>query len=143
MPWWRLFYHLIWTTRERLPLISPASEDEVHRALRDAADRNKVQVHAIGMIEDHVHMVVTIPPSLAIATAVKNIKGASAHTLNQLLEVDFGWQREYGVVSFDEQHLQNVTDYALNQRQHHAAKRLWRMLETIEEPRRQNESSRN
>lgn len=136
MPWWRLFYHLIWTTRERLPLISPAIEAEVHRAVEQAAKRHNVHVHAIGMIEDHVHMVVTIPPSMAVADAVKNIKGASAHTVNKLLDVDFGWQPEYGVVSFAERHLPMVTSYVLNQRQHHEQKRLWRMLEQSDERRR-------
>ncbi len=78
MPYWRLFYHLIWATRDRLPLIVPELRPELDQLLIAAARKNGILVHAVGGIEDHVHMAVSIPPALSVAHAVGRLKGSSA-----------------------------------------------------------------
>ena len=77
MPYWRLFYHLIWATRGREPLITPQLEPIVHRQLRQIAQHHGIGVYAVGGIENHVHVAVLIPPSLAVSAAIKRIKGSS------------------------------------------------------------------
>ncbi|HET7038180.1 MAG TPA: IS200/IS605 family transposase [Thermomicrobiaceae bacterium] len=132
MPYWRLFYHLIWATRGREPLIGASLEAEVWRIVKRAGERGGSSVYAVGGIENHVHVVVSIPPSLAVAEAVRRIKGGSSHEINDLIG-GFGWQAEYGVVSFAERHLPIVTAYATNQRRHHADQTLRPILEQITE----------
>jgi putative transposase len=82
---------------------------------------------------DHVHVVASIPPAIAISTLVGRMKGASSHLLNNVVgsEVDatFTWQSEYSVLSFGERALGDVVAYANNQPARHAAQKLWAALE--------------
>jgi putative transposase len=75
-----------------------------------------------GGIETHVHVVVSIPPTLVVADWIGRLKGASSHYVNhrlanrKLLE----WQTGYGVVSFGTKDLHWVIKYVRNQKLHHA-----------------------
>lgn len=129
MPRWRLFYHLVWATRDREPLITAHLQPHVYRHLRLTALKYEVLVHAIGGVEDHVHLAVSIPPALAIATAVRRIKGTSARAINEEFGTTFGWQSDYGVSSFGERQLPPVVAYIENQQRRHALGRLWPTIE--------------
>ena len=124
MPRWRLFYHLVWSTDGRRPLITPPIEAAAHRELRTIADRCGILVHAIGGIEDHIHLVVSIPPKLSVADAMQRLKGSSSHALRAEFGSTIRWQNEYSVDSFSERHLPTVIAYVQNQRQHHQDKTL-------------------
>jgi REP element-mobilizing transposase RayT len=122
MALWRLYYHLVWATKERQPLINSDREDELYRYIIAKADDLGCIVHAIGGVEDHIHLVVSIPPTLAIADFVKKIKGSSAHYLNQSLSTSldkFGWQEGYGVFSMGGKQLEQAVEYVKNQKAHH------------------------
>jgi putative transposase len=96
--------HVTWHTIVNRPLLTPQIEAETHRYLRKRMiDTPGVFVHEIGGIETHVHIALTIPPTLTISDYVGQLKGASSHHINhtnptrdKLLE----WQTGYGVVSF-------------------------------------------
>jgi putative transposase len=119
VPRCRLFYHLVWSTRGRQPIISPTIEANVHGHLRSVALRHGVEVHAIGGVDDHVHLAVSIPPSLSVADAVRRIKGASSRALRIEYGPTFGWQQEYSADSISRRNLPAVVTYIVNQRQHH------------------------
>ena len=82
MPLWRLFYHLVWATHERQPLITPAHEQILYPHIKGKVDFLECQLHAIGGIEDHIHIIVSIPPKLSISDFAKRIKGSSSRYLN-------------------------------------------------------------
>jgi putative transposase len=135
MPYWSLCYHLVWATGERAPLIGPDLEADVWRAIRATAARADVHVYAVGGIPDHVHVAVSIPPTLAVADAVRRLKGGSSHAVNQISgHGGFGWQAEYGAITFAKRHLPQVTAYIQNQQRHHAEQSLWPVLERIASP---------
>ncbi|HEX3723484.1 MAG TPA: IS200/IS605 family transposase [Nitrolancea sp.] len=134
MSWWTLFFHLVWATRGRERLITQALEPMIHRQLREIAQHHGIGVYAVEGVEDHVHMAVSIPPSLSVAAAIKRIKGASSHAINQAVDEAFGWQGEYGVDTFSERHLPRVIAYIDNQHRHHAEKTLWPSIEEIPVP---------
>ncbi len=121
MPYWRLHYHLVWTTFGRLPLLTADLRPAVYRSVCARAKRLGVIVHAVGGIEDHVHVVASVPPRLAVAECVGQLKGASAHTANEVLGAarTFQWQTGYGALSLNEGSLPGVTAYVRQQRQHH------------------------
>src|SRR5215211_3125135 len=82
MALWRLYYHLIWATRDRDPLIGADIEQELYGYIVGKSNALESITHAIGGVQDHIHLVVSIPPKLSIADFVKGIKGSSAHHLN-------------------------------------------------------------
>jgi putative transposase len=136
MPYWRLFYHFVWGTKNREPLIAPQWEEALHNAIAAKATELGAFVHAVGGIEDHVHLVVSVPPKIALSTFIGQVKGNSSHFVNHGLDADthFAWQAEYGVVSFGEKMLDMVAQYAKNQRQHHADGTTIAMLERVASP---------
>ncbi len=71
--------HFNWHTKENLPLITASVEPFLHRYLRRRIiDTPGLFIHEIGGTENHVHLVVTAPPTLLISEFVGQLKGASA-----------------------------------------------------------------
>lgn len=120
MPRWRLFYHLVWATRGREPVLNPTMHEQLGQDLRHLVQEHGVIVHAVGGVVDHIHLAVSIPPSMPVATAVSRLKGGSSHRINQRQGGGFAWQPEYGVTTFAERHLNQVVAYIENQPTHHA-----------------------
>ena len=122
MALWRLYYHLVWSTHERLPLITANMEPILYGYMIGKAVHNGAIVHAIGGIETHVHVVASIPPKIAISKFVKDAKGASSHHINhgpRKFPGTFAWQRGYGVFSFGEKAMPDTVAYVRNQKEHH------------------------
>jgi putative transposase len=121
MPYWQLFYHIVWATKNRLPLLTPDIEEAIYNLLRGKAIGLGGTVFALGGVLDHVHMVVAIPPKIAVAAFIGQIKAVASTKFNKsgLSEGAFFWQEEYGVFSFDGKRLPNYIAYVERQKQHH------------------------
>jgi putative transposase len=135
---WRLYYHLIWATKERQPFITAEIESELYGYIAGKVEMMDGITYAIGGIEDHIHLIVTIAPKISIGEFVRNIKGSSTHYVNfelgKLLATQFSWQRGYGVFSLGGKQLTEAVEYVKNQKLHHQRGSLKAMLEqTIEE----------
>lgn len=123
MALWRLYYHIVWATKERQPLIIPEREPSLYNYIIAKADSLGCITHAIGGIENHIHIVASIPPSLSISEFVQKIKGSSAHHFNSQSPANnyqFSWQRGYGVFSMGQKQIDIAIAYVNNQKQHHA-----------------------
>ncbi len=127
--------HFVWHTKLSAPLLVPELEVEAHQLVTQKALETKgVIVRAVGGTENHIHIAVTVPPTLTPATFVGQIKGASSHSLNEAFTArDFAWQRGYGVVSFGTRAMDWVVAYILNQKQHHAVGTAEERLERTDE----------
>jgi len=134
MPYWRLFYHFTWATKGRMISIEPDWEAELHRVITAKAQALGAIVYVVGGIEDHVHLVASVPPKSALAYFVGQIKGNSAHFVNHVKapEAHFAWQTGYGVVSFGEKNLDMVIQYVKRQREHHSGTTVIPFLERDE-----------
>lgn len=86
MPYWRLYYHLIWATKGREPMLQPHLDAQLYPYLAAKAAAAGAIVYAVNGWIDHVHMVLAIPPSIAVADIVQRVKGASSHYLNHVAE---------------------------------------------------------
>ncbi len=109
------------------------------RVLPGIAREKGCLTHAVGIMPEHVHLALTIPTRVAVADAVKAIKGSSSHLLRHeyanVVDSWTGWQNEYGVVSFSERGLRKVVEYVTHQREHHTANTLIHELEREERDR--------
>lgn len=138
MPYWRLFYHVVWATRGRLPIIDADREEMIRRSIRTTCAEHGAPIHAIGVMPDHIHLAVSVPPRVALAAFLHALKGSSSHLVNHVGAEKgrdtFGWQPEYGVLSFGERSLPDVVAYVKNQAAHHAADDLRPAYEHVERP---------
>jgi putative transposase len=129
--------HLTWHTKESLPLLTPRVQEVVFRCLgQRIVNVPGAYVHEIGGIETHVHIVVSVPPTLLVSDFVGQLKGASSHDVNEQLGAGgnrLQWQAGYGVVSFGTGDMEWVREYVRNQAEHHASGRVYDRLERIAE----------
>jgi REP-associated tyrosine transposase len=119
MPYWRLYYHIVWATKGRMPTIAPDIEDKVHHRIGARAVMEGGRVYALNGMEDHIHLVVAIPPSRMLSKFIQIVKGSSAHLVNTELDIPFSWQDGYGVFSVGPQSLDTAIEYVKNQKIHH------------------------
>ena len=127
--------HLIWHTKDSLPLLTPQVEPLAQRYVRQKLINTEgVYVHEVGGTETHMHVAVSIPPTVLISELVGQLKGGSSHEVNQQVgrrDKTLQWQTGYGVVSFGTGDLDWVKAYVRNQREHHARGEASDRLERI------------
>ena len=137
MPYTRLFYHFVWTTKDRQPLITETNRDPILKAIAAKVVQLKGICHAVNAVSDHVHLVATVPPSMALGLFIGQVKGVSSHLASRLSEKGviqtFAWQSEYGVMTVSESHLPRVVRYVLEQAEHHGTGNLVSKLVRPEE----------
>ena len=126
-------FHITWHTKGNLPLIKSAIETKLYNFIKHKIITTlEVYFHAVDGIEDHVHIAVSVPPSLLMSEWIGKLKGRSSYEINhasnhKLLQ----WQRGYGIVSFGTKDLQWVINYVLNQKEHHKKGTTHARLEKI------------
>ncbi|WP_339910552.1 IS200/IS605 family transposase [Symmachiella dynata] len=127
--------HIVWHTKQSRPLLSLEIETATHAFLRKRlVDSEGVFVHEIGGTENHVHICVTVLPTVLVSELIGQLKGASAHEMNQnqpTRDKVLQWQSGYGVVSFGTKDLPWVREYVRNQKQHHASGSVHERLERM------------
>ncbi|MCL4250551.1 MAG: IS200/IS605 family transposase [Anaerolineae bacterium] len=123
MPYWICYYHVIWATKYRAELITPPYAQIIYEAIRAKAGDLGGEALAVNGMPDHVHVAAAIPPAIAIAKWVGEIKGASSRAVNTAFPDDsarFRWQGSYGVLTVGSRQLNQVIDYITRQQEHHA-----------------------
>lgn len=135
MTYWRLHYHIIWATYNREPTLTAEREKMFYGVLYHKAEELGIKIHAAGNVEDHTHIVASIPPKIAVAESVRQFKGASAFAINRMGSSDglFKWQGGYGALSIGERSLETVMKYAARQKEHHGGGKLIAVYERIDE----------
>jgi putative transposase len=135
MPYWQLFYHFVWGTKKREPLVTADVEPVVNDFLRGKAVGLGATVMALNGLPDHCHLVAAVPPSIALSEFIGQVKGVASAKFNQarLRDLPLHWQEEYGVFSFHHKVLPNFVAYVEQQKQHHADGRLLNVLERTDD----------
>jgi REP element-mobilizing transposase RayT len=89
------------------------------------------KIFALNGMRDHVHLVASIPPKVAVATFIGQVKAFVSTRINQSRRVSFpfAWQEEYGVFSFEKKRLPQHVVYVEHQKEHHALGTLVPLLE--------------
>lgn len=125
--------HITWHTKNNLPLIKAELEPKLYDFLRKKMrETPEIFIHAIGGVENHIHLAVSVPPQIQPAEWIGQLKGASSHYINQLANHKLlEWQNGYGIVSFGTKDLKWVIRYVLNQKEHHKTGKTFERLETI------------
>lgn len=136
MPYWRCFYHVVWATKHRQPIITSPLQPIIYAAIQQKTEQMRGRVLAINSVDDHIHIAVSIPPSVSIARWVGDAKGLATYAVNgnaPALETAFKWQDGYGVVTFGEKQFRHVETYIANQREHHQLGTTDARLESMDE----------
>jgi REP element-mobilizing transposase RayT len=114
--------HLVFATKHRQPLIASEIESRVWEYLAGVAKQHGLHPHQICGVEDHVHLALSFPPTIAVSKIAQLLKGNSSKWIHETFEHlrDFAWQEGYGAFSVSRSSLPRVIEYIAKQRVHHA-----------------------
>ena len=117
-------FHCVFSTKERRKLITDDLQERLWPYMGGIARENKMKALAIGGIEDHLHLLFSIPSTLSIAKARQLIKGGSSKWVHDTFAEhrNFEWQEGYGAFSVGISQVDDTKAYIANQREHHRTK---------------------
>ena len=128
--------HATWHTKNSMSLLTPELEPVVHGHIRRRLLQTPgVFVHEIGGTETHVHVALSVAPTVLISDLIGKLKGGTSHDINQQIgrgHKVLQWQTGYGVVSFGTKDLGWVMEYVRNQKEHHARGTVFDRLEHVD-----------
>ena len=116
-----LLYHIVFSTKDRRPLITPDYEvrlyDYIGGTIRDLGGISL----ALNGTDDHLHLLAKLRPDAALSNVLRKLKANASgwmHRVFPRLE-DFTWQRGYGAFTVSQSHVPKVSDYIARQKLHH------------------------
>jgi REP element-mobilizing transposase RayT len=128
-----MFVHLVWSTWDRVPLLTAARKEAVYACIQAECSKLKAEVIAVGGTEDHVHLLVSYPITLSLPLLIKQAKGVSSHLVTHCIDgfEGFKWQGGYAAFSVSRWDVDRIRGYILNQEQHHRANKVLSELEAV------------
>jgi putative transposase len=118
----KLYAHLSWTTDGRRRTIGPGEEGFLRRFLPAEAMRHDTEVVAMGIVAEHVHLILRLPSLVNIPRLVQGLKGASARLVNKDLTLGrkpLQWAKGYDLRSVSPDSLNHAVAYVKTQAQRH------------------------
>ena len=114
-----LLTHAIFGTKDRAPLIKAEFRPQLHAYLGGIVRELEGTAFAVNGTVDHVHLLISLPPSLALADAMRVLKTNSSRWVNEERRVPFAWQAGYSAFSVSRSNAKAVMDYIARQEEHH------------------------
>jgi REP element-mobilizing transposase RayT len=116
-----LVVHALFSTKERKRSITPELKADLHAYMGGILRNLKVRTLALNGIEDHVHLLVVLPPTLCTADLMEALKSSSTGWVRKKggESKTFAWQGGYTAFSVSQSNIGVVKAYIENQEQHH------------------------
>ena len=113
--------HVVFSTKERRPRITSEIQERLWPYLGGIARENKMKALKVGGVEDHVHILLSLPSTLEIAKAVQLLKGNLSKWIHETFPKlkTFEWQEGYGAFSIGVSGVDDTIKYIENQAEHH------------------------
>jgi REP element-mobilizing transposase RayT len=117
----QILYQIVFGTKNREPTLIKQNREKLYKYIWGILKNKKCHLYRIGGIEDHIHIVTHIHPTIAPAYLIKDIKIASSEFIEQNdIFNDFGgWQVGYGAFTYSIDAKDNLIEYVKNQEEHH------------------------
>jgi REP element-mobilizing transposase RayT len=115
-------FHIVINTHGRRMTIPDETSEHMYRYIGAIIKSHNCRLFRINGIANHIHMLVGLPPTLALSDLVRDVKqGSSKWAKQQTYFPDFnGWGKEYGAFSCSIRDKDAIISYINNQRIHHA-----------------------
>ena len=116
-----LLYHIVFSTKDRRPLITPEYEVRLHDYIGGTIRSFGGICLELNGTADHVHLLAKLRPNRAVSDILRDLKSNASgwmHDVFPLLE-NFSWQRGYGAFSVSHSNIEEVRRYIAHQKDHH------------------------
>ena len=117
----QIYYHIIFSTKDRKPTLPEEHLPELYRYIWGILKNKSCHLYRIGGTEDHLHMLISLHPTVCLSDLLRDLKRSSSHwAKEQSFFPNFiGWQREYGSYTVRNRDKDTIIEYIKNQKEHH------------------------
>ena len=112
------FVHCVFSTKDRHNLIPLELQANLCAYLIGIARNLQIQLIAVGGMPNHIHLLLAVPPAMALSVAIQKLKANSSRWISEQ-GLNFEWQKGYAAFSVSASLVETVTNYIRNQEQHH------------------------
>ena len=116
----KLLYHIVYGTKDRLPLIARELRPDLHRFLGGLVSDLHGTSLEINGVADHVHVLARIKPVISISEFLSKFKSQSSGWANRKTGNRFKWQAKYGAFTVSQSQVERVREYIRKQETHHS-----------------------
>ncbi len=108
----RLKYHLVWIPKYRKRVLRGPLSRRLYELLKQCAEINDWPIDELNIQVDHAHMLVQLPPSIAVSQAVQIMKGGTSHQIRTEFPdlEEFLWGKSLWAVGFFAESAGQVTE---------------------------------
>ena len=117
----QIYYHIVFSTKNREPVLRADGREELFRYIWGIIRNKNSHLYRIYAVEDHLHILSSLHPSVALADFIKDIKVASNGWIKerQLFLHFNSWQDGYGAFTASHADKDRLIEYIKNQQEHH------------------------
>ncbi len=113
-------FHCVFSTKDRREAIAPEVQERLWAYMGAIARGHGMKTLGVGGMEDHVHLLLSLPSSLALATAIREIKSGSSRWMHETCGAPgFAWQEGYGAFSIGQAQVNATLAYIAGQKELH------------------------
>ena len=118
------YIHYIFSIKNHKKYLSSEIRERLFPYIGGICKENNLRLIKAGGVLDHVHLLVSLSSTIAIAKAIQYIKGGSSKWIHETYPdmKDFSWQEGYGAFSISISQIERTIKYILNQENHHRKK---------------------
>ena len=120
----QIYIHVVFAVRERESLIKAEWREGLFKYIAGILRNQGIKLIAIGGVEDHIHILFAMSPTIALSDLVRDVKASSSKYVNEskFVRGKFYWQEGFGAFSHSRSQIDDVAKYVLNQERHHSAR---------------------
>ena len=111
--------HVVFATKNREKILTAAIRERLHAYLAQVVNDEGGATHAVNGGIEHVHILLRLPPRIALSDLMRRLKAHSSKWLRAGLSPAFAWQQGYSAFSVSYSQYQTVRAYIENQEDHH------------------------
>lgn len=117
----QIYYQIVFGTKYRRPTIPPKNEMDLYKYISGVIKNKQCKLYNINGIEDHIHIMSDLHPSVCLSEYIKDIKVASSIWMKESdkFHAFEGWQEGYGAFTYSIREKDIIFHYIKNQKEHH------------------------
>ena len=114
-----LLTHIVFSTQGRIPLLTKNTRPELFAYMGALIKETKGKPIIINGVEDHVHLLLALPPDISVSQAMRFVKANSSRWMKERFRKPFAWQKGFGAFSVSRSNVESVSKYIRDQEAHH------------------------
>ena len=117
----QILYQIVFRTKSNKPTLSEEHCEELYKYIWGIINNHNCKLYRINGVEDHIHIICDLHPSVSLADLMKDIKVASNLWIKKSGKFEYfeNWSEGYGAFTYSFKEKDRLIEYVKNQKEHH------------------------